>query len=183
YARYQAEQKRAAASKLQALEQARRDKNRQVENAKRKGRSRRAAIKLTGSNKLTKKLLYKQASNALKSELERIHKRYQEQRQTIYQSNKRQAWADWLKSQALQGDSEALKALRSREAAQKLKGNTLNGDAVQAEPKAMVDTITKKGTIIYRAGNSAVRDDGERLQVSTASNQTSVLAALKVAME
>ncbi|MCV5232720.1 conjugal transfer protein TrbI, partial [Escherichia coli] len=41
YARYQAEQKRAAASKLQALEQARRDKNRQVENAKRKGRSRR----------------------------------------------------------------------------------------------------------------------------------------------
>ncbi|GAJ71936.1 TraI protein [Vibrio sp. JCM 18904] len=84
----------------------------------------------------------------------------------------------------MQGDSEALKAVRSREAAQKLKGNTLNGgDAVQAEPKAMVDTITKKGTIIYRAGNSAVRDDGERLQVSTASNQTSVLAALKVAME
>lgn len=183
YARYQAEQKRAEASKSQALEQARRDKERQVENAKRKGRGCRAAIKLTGSNKLTKKLLYKQASGALKSDLERIHKRHQEQRQTIYQSNKRQAWADWLKSQALQGDSEALKALRSREAAQKLKGNTLKGDTVQAEPKSMVDTITKKGTIIYRAGNSAVRDDGERLQVATASNQTSVLAALKVAME
>ena len=83
----------------------------------------------------------------------------------------------------MQGDGEALKALRSREAAQKLKGNTLKGDAVQAELKATVDTITKKGTIIYRVGNSAVRDDGERLQVSTASNQTSVLAALKVAME
>ncbi|NMT18233.1 conjugal transfer protein TrbI, partial [Vibrio parahaemolyticus] len=95
--RYQAEQKHAAESKTQALEQARRDKDRQVDNAKRKGRGRRAAIKLTGSNKLTKKLLYKQASDALKSELERIHKRYQEQRQTIYQSNKRQAWADWLK--------------------------------------------------------------------------------------
>ncbi|EKT4485770.1 relaxase/mobilization nuclease domain-containing protein [Shewanella algae] len=183
YARYQAQQKYAAASKSQALEQARREKNRQVENAKRNGHGRRAAIKLAGSNRLVKKVLYKQASNALKADLEHIQKRYRELRQTIYQNNQRQTWADWLKSQALQGDSDALNALRNREATQKLKGNTLKGDAVQAEPKATIDTITKKGTIIYRVGNSAVRDDGERLQVATASNQTSVLAALKVAMD
>jgi hypothetical protein len=31
----------------------------------------------------------------------------------------------------------------------------------------VIDNITKKGTIIYRAGSSAVRDDGERLAVSS----------------
>ncbi|WP_407830739.1 hypothetical protein [Verminephrobacter eiseniae] len=31
----------------------------------------------------------------------------------------------------------------------------------------MIDSITKKGTIIYRTGSSAVRDDGERLVVSS----------------
>ena len=47
----------------------------------------------------------------------------------------------------------------------------------------VIDNITKKGTIIYRAGSSAVRDDGERLAVSSEADRAGVLAALRMAME
>lgn len=47
----------------------------------------------------------------------------------------------------------------------------------------MIDNITKKGTIIYRAGSSAVRDDGERLAVSSQADHSGVVAALRLAME
>ena len=46
-----------------------------------------------------------------------------------------------------------------------------------------MDNITKKGTIIFRAGNSAVRDDGERLAVSREADRAGVQAALRMAME
>jgi hypothetical protein len=38
-------------------------------------------------------------------------------------------------------------------------------------------------TIIYRAGSSAVRDDGERLAVSSQADRAGVVAALRLAME
>jgi hypothetical protein len=43
--------------------------------------------------------------------------------------------------------------------------------------------ITKKGTIIYRAGCSAVRDDGKCLAVSSQVDRAGVTAALRLAME
>jgi hypothetical protein len=46
-----------------------------------------------------------------------------------------------------------------------------------------VDNITKKGTIIFRAGMSAVRDDGDRLQVSREATREGLQAALRLAME
>ncbi len=42
---------------------------------------------------------------------------------------------------------------------------------------------TIKGTIIYRAGNSAVRDDGERLAVSRQTDRAGMAVALRPAME
>lgn len=55
----------------------------------------------------------------------------------------------------------------------------------QAKPghAPVIDNITKKGTIIYRAGASAVRDDGDRLQVSRESDQAGIQNALRMAME
>lgn len=86
--------------------------------------------------------------------------------------------------QATAGDGQALDALRAREAAQGLKGDTIQGDG-QAKPghAPVIDNITKKGTIIYRAGSSAVRDDGERLAVSSQADCAGVAAALRLAME
>lgn len=47
----------------------------------------------------------------------------------------------------------------------------------------MIDNITKKGTITYCVGVSAVRNDGDRLQVSTGTDRASVQEALRLAAE
>lgn len=47
----------------------------------------------------------------------------------------------------------------------------------------MIDNIIKKGTIIYRVGVSAVRNDGDRLQVSIGTDRASVQEALGQAAE
>ncbi len=184
YAKYKTDQQALAVAQRTALDGARQSKNRKIEDAKRSSSLRRAAIKLMGGKGLTKKLLYAQASKALRTEIQTINKEFQRDRQTCYEEHKRRTWADWLKKEALQGNGEALAALRSREAAQGLKGNTVEGKG-QAKPghAPVVDNITKKGTIIFRAGKSAVRDDGDKLQVSREATRDGLQQALKLAME
>src|SRR5690606_11580989 len=73
---------------------------------------------------------------------------------------------------------------RAREAAKGLQGNTVSGEGRAVPGHApVIDNITKKGTIIYRAGSSAVRDDGDRLQVSSEATREGLQAALRLAME
>lgn len=183
YAKYKDEQENLTATRAEALAQAKRRKDRAVKDAKQKAATKRAAIKLA-SGGVTKRLLYSQASAALRADLDRIHKGYIKERERLYQDIQRRQWADWLKQQATQGSSEALAALRAREAAQGLKGNTIAAHG-EARPghAPVIDNITKKGTIIYRAGQSAVRDDGNKLQVSTGADRAGVQEALRLAAE
>ena len=184
YARYKDAQKGLAAARAEALAEAKRRKDRAVEDAKKKAAAKRTAIKLLTDGRLTKKLLYAQVSASLGADLDAIRKIYDQERAKHYQGFQRQPWADWLKQEATQGNAEALAALRARDAAQGLKGNTIEG---QGRPRPghahVVDNITKQGTIIYRAGLSAVRDDGDRLQVSREADRDGVQAALRMAME
>ncbi|MFX1695884.1 TraI/MobA(P) family conjugative relaxase [Paraburkholderia sp. A1RO-1] len=184
YAEYQAAQQRAAAERTSALAEQRRQKEKRVENARKTGHARRAAIKLLGGGRLTKKVLYGQASNTLKADLESIYTQHRAECRRIYERHGRRTWADWLRQEALKGNAEALAALRAREAVEGLKGDTINARG-QARPghTPVVDNITKKGTVIYRAGSSAVRDDGDRLQVSRETNQEGVQHALRLAVE
>lgn len=184
YARYKEAQQHLTATRAGALTEAKRRKVRAVENAKKAATTRRAAIKHLTDGRLTKRLLYSQASAALRTDLEAIHKRYDQERTAIYQAHSRRTWADWLKHQAQAGDGQALDALRAREAAQGLKRNTIQGNGPAKPGHApVIDNITKKGTIIYRAGSSAVRDDGERLAVSSQADRAGVVTALRLAME
>lgn len=184
YARYKAEQQSLTATRAQALEQARSRKGRLVEAVKRSNRLRRATIKVIGENRTIKKLLYAQASKTLRDELQAISKQYQKERHALYDAHIRRTWADWLKKEATHGNGEALTALRAREAAQGLKGNTIQG---RGDPRpghaSVTDSITKKGTIIFRAGMSAVRDDGDKLQVSREATREGMQEALRLAME
>ncbi|CDM24645.1 IncP-type DNA relaxase TraI [Castellaniella defragrans 65Phen] len=184
YARYKDAQQTLTVARADVLAEAKRRKDRAIENAKKGAAARRAAIKHLTDGRLTKKLLYAQASAALRADLDAIHKRHAQERAAIYQEHRRRPWADWLKQQAMAGDGQALDVLRAREAAQGLKGDTIQGDG-QTKPghAPVIDNITKKGTIIYRAGSSAVRDDGERLAVSSQSDRAGVAAALRLAME
>jgi hypothetical protein len=188
YARYKAEQQDIGASRSLAWAQARDRKNRLIEAAKRTGRLKRAAIKLLGDPGVSRKLLYALASKTLRDEIEKINKQYLRDRQVIHEKCQRQTWADWLRRKATEGDREALAALRARDAAQGLKGNTLAATGAQQvgqdhKAEAHQDSITKTGTIIYRVGSSAVRDDGEKLKVSRGVTQDGLQTALCMAME
>ncbi|CAI10575.1 TraI protein of DNA transfer system (plasmid) [Aromatoleum aromaticum EbN1] len=184
YARYKAEQQTLTAARADSLAKARRRKDRAVDGAKRANRLRRATITVVDSKGVGKKALYSQASTALRDQLAEIHKEYAKEREKLSQGFKRRAWADWLKQEALQGNADALAALRGREAAQGLKGNTIAGQGATKSERAHVqDNITKKGTIIFRIGQSAVRDDGDKLQVSRDATREGVQAALRLAME
>jgi len=184
YAKYKAEQQSLTTARAQALERARHRKDRLIEAAKRSNRLRRATIKVVGEGRANKKLLYAQASKALRSEIQAINKQFQQERTALYAEHSRRTWADWLKKEAQHGGADALAALRAREAAQGLKGNTIRGEG-QAKPghAPAVDNITKKGTIIFRAGMSAVRDDGDRLQVSREATREGLQQALRLAMQ
>ncbi|MCU7927533.1 MAG: relaxase/mobilization nuclease domain-containing protein [Candidatus Thiodiazotropha sp. (ex Dulcina madagascariensis)] len=182
YAKYQEEQLALTATRGEAWEKAKGRKARLIEAAKRSNKLRRSAIKLMGGTRFAKKLLYAQAHKALRDEIQSINKQYQKERTSLFERHKRQTWADWLKQQALNGDGQALVALRAREAAQGLKGDTIKGDGGGLPGHTPVtDNITKKGTIILRAGATAVRDDGEKVQVSRQATSQAVEEALRMA--
>jgi hypothetical protein len=190
YARYQAEQRDSNAARAADWGKLRAAKDRLIAAAKRSGRLRRAAIKLMGGDRLGRHLLYAAVAKTLKNGIQKISRAHQKQRQAATERHRREAWADWLRSQATAGDAEALAALRAREAAVGLKGNTIraHGGSTAAQRGAAAvdatqDGVTKKGTVIYRVGESAIRDDGDRLNVSRGATQQGLEAALRLARE
>lgn len=185
FARYQEDQNHAKFNCASELYRARAQKNQLMESAKRGGRLKRAAIKLLRGTPVTKKALYALTSQAVQSNIEEARKKYVKERESIYLKYQRSTWADWLKLKALEGDVDALNALRSREVRQSLKGNVVAGPGVQrGEPnlKIKTDNITKTGTVIYRVGTSAIRDDGELINMSRGSSEEGIAAALHMAM-
>jgi TraI-like middle domain/MobA/VirD2-like, nuclease domain/Large polyvalent protein-associated domain 7 len=191
YAKYRVEQERFGRERQAQSLAARSRKSHRVDAAKRAGRLKRTAIKLIVGPGITKRALYALTGKGLKEEIHKIVKQYNAERKLIRKKYRREAWADWLRRKATEGDGAALAALRAREAAQGLKGNTLTGqkhrvngaptatNAISARP----DSITKKGTIIYRIGASAIRDDGAKLAVSRGATEAGLEAALHMAVQ
>lgn len=183
YARYQSESSRKTTSRAQALKAARTTKDQRIEGAKRAAKRQRTMIKLLSPGGVGKKLLYAQVHRALGKRIESIRAQYQDERRQLYEQFQRRTWADWLKQQALSGDTEALGVLRARSDRRGLQGDVVEAAGnTQPGPAATVDNITKRGTIIYRAGACAVRDDGERLQVSRQVTFEGMQQALSLAL-
>lgn len=185
YARYKNETEGMTDTRKQELKRLVDHKNRNIEDAKRSGRLKRAALKLIGGSRFEKRFLYAGISKSLKDDIFKINQRYINERQAVYDKHKRRSWADWLKAMAIKGDPEALNALRGREMAHGLKGDTVSGSGWQSTHKlrTVQDNITKKGTVIYRVGRTIIRDDGQRLKVSRGVTQTSLQAVLVMAIE
>lgn len=185
YAQYKAEQQAFGSTRAVGLAQSRGRKSQQIEAAKRTGRLKRAAIKLMTGPGVNKKALYSLVSKALRREIEKINNQNLKERQTLNAKYQRQAWADWLRSKATEGNQEALAALRARGVAKTLKGDTLaaRGTRSAQEIQHRQDSITKKGTIIYQVGTSAIRDDGDNLKVSRGTTHDGIEVALRMAME
>ena len=108
-------------------------------------------------------------SSTLVADIGKINKQYLKERQEIYDKYRRLAWADWL---------------RARDAHRELKGSTVFGKG-RRKPMQIhseQNSVTKKGTIIYRLGPNAVRDDGDKLTISRGASQDGLQAALRMAM-
>ncbi len=186
FTRYKTEQQGIGANRTREWKITRDHKNRLIEEAKRSAKLKRAATQLMGNSRAEKKLLYALTSTALRNKLKNINEQYRQDKETLFKKYPPQQWVDWLRRRATEGDTEALAALRAREAAQGLKGNVVgaaSGRRMQSAVKASQDSVTKKGTIIYRVGTSAIRDDGDQLKVSREATKDGLEAALRMAME
>jgi len=186
FTRYKTEQQGMGANRTREWKMTLNHKNRLIEGAKRSAKLKRAATKLMGNSREEKKLLYLLTSMALRNKIKNINEQYRQDKETLFKKYQPQQWADWLRRKATEGDTEALAALRAREAAQGLKGNVVGAGGDQrmtSNVKASQDSVTKKGTIIYKVGTSAIRDDGDKLKVSREATKDGLDAALRMAME
>ena len=186
YARFQMDRKRAAEGRKRATENSRKKFNDALDEVKAEGRRRRNAIKILGKGRDWKRLLYSQASASLKRNIEAVREDQRLDRVRRAAMPRTQTWADWLRAEAVVGNSDALAALRAREAKTALRGNTLQGSL--ATPHAQrhgdeFDGVTKKGAVIYPVAGSAVRDDGQRLQVDKSAKADGVKQALQMAVK
>jgi len=185
YLRYQSEQQEAStvhyAEKAKVAER----KNRLIESAKKVAQIKRGAIKIIEGARTGKKVLYGIISRTLKDEIRKINRQCLAERLAIDSKYQRRTWVDWLRAKASEGDQEALSALRARDAARGLKGDTVTGRGGRKiwQGLAEQDCITKKGTVIYRVGSTAVRDDGNKLKVSRRFDLEGLQAALGLALE
>jgi hypothetical protein len=188
FSRYKNEQQGIAGYRAKAGQAARAKKARLIADLKSKATLKRATIKLAGGSRAEKKCLYALISHSVKSELKSINEHYKQERERLKKQYQPLQWADWLRREATSGNLEALAALRARlnRGDIELKGNTVSasGGVLQKTGLNTVqDSITKKGTIIYRVGSSAVRDEGDKLKVSRGATREGLAAALCLAME
>jgi hypothetical protein len=185
YARYQEVQQRAAARGAAERAAARASKERQIEAVLQRARLKRASIKLITGPGLARRMMVQGAGKTLQDQISRIYEDYREQREAITSKYQRRNWVDWLRAQAIAGDQEALTALRARGRAPRLPGNTMTGTKrpIGAPIPVPCDSITKNGTVIYRFGSTAVRDDGDKLTVSRGATVAGLQSALRMATQ
>ena len=185
YTRYRQVQQQAAARGTAERAAARAGMERQIEAIHQRARLKRASIKLFTGPGLARRMLYRGTSKTMREALDKIHENYRKQREAIASRYQRRTWVDWLRAQAIAGDRQALAVLRARTIAPRLPGNIVGGTARAGGAPApkTCDNITKNGTVIYRFGATAVRDDGDKLTVSRGATEEGLQAALRMAMQ
>ena len=143
------------------------------------------------AGRMAKKRLYLALRAQCQSKLSRLREEAKRQREVICQEQPRHTWLSWLQAEAKAGREEALKALRSRAFGLAKK----TGAVIRAEEtgekqvftnslaSSFVDTVTKRGTVIYNVGKDALRDDGESFHVSRDASLDASILALTVAKQ
>ncbi|WP_162604565.1 TraI/MobA(P) family conjugative relaxase [Geomonas edaphica] len=185
YAKFRDDQQVAATARAAEKTKIAKRKEYLVDSAKRIAKLKRDNIKAVKANGAIKRVLYGVINNTLREEIRRIKKQCTAERLAVDGRSPWRSWADWLRAKAVEGDPEALAALRARDAATGLKGNTVTGKGGRknAPTVAERDGITKKGTVIYHVGSTVVRDDGDRLQISRGYTIEGLQDALLLASE
>jgi hypothetical protein len=185
YAQYQGAQAHVATIRARERERVRARKEQRIEAAMRHVRLKRAALKLVQMPRDAKKMMYSALANALRNEIAEIKREFKQEYISISQKCHRRQWSDWLRHQAGTGNLDALAVLRRRKLTRDVTVDSINGNA-PLQPYASGrrhDSVTTQGTIIYRVGASAVRDEGDTLRVSRGAEQDAMQTALRMALE
>lgn len=189
YARYQQEQEDSARKRSSQWVMLRQSRDQLIERAKREAKLKRNLIKSIKAGRLAKKALYATAHQQFKTTIAVIKSDYQKAYQHSKASHSRMGWLDWLAFEAKNGKTQALAVLRSRRIGQ-FKGNQVSAKQCHDGPSAnsyfkdgLVESITKIGTVTYKAGSTTIRDDGKRLIVLPDTTQDALADILHVAMK
>ncbi|MEQ1779041.1 MAG: TraI/MobA(P) family conjugative relaxase [Nitrosomonas sp.] len=194
YARYQQEQENSARQRTNQWVMLRHTRDQLIDRAKREAKLKRNIIKSIKAGRLAKKALYATTYQQLKTTIAVIQGDYQKAYQRSKTNHSRIGWLDWLTFEAKNGNAEALAVLRSRRVGQ-FKGNQVsakqsNDDSIANShfkdgfiKDRSVESITKIGTVTYKAGSTIIRDDGKRLIVLPDASREALVDILQVAMK
>ncbi|SEQ06537.1 TraI/MobA(P) family conjugative relaxase [Nitrosomonas ureae] len=189
YARYQQEQTDSARQRTTQWAMLRHTRDQLIERAKREAKLKRNLIKSIKAGRLAKKALYATAHQQFKTTIEVIKSDYQKDYQSSKTRHSRMGWLDWLAFEAKNSNAEALAVLRSRRVGQ-FQGNQVSakqshdGSGANSHFKdGLVESISKIGTVTYKAGSTTIRDDGKRLIVLPDTSQEALKDILQVAMK
>lgn len=155
-----------------------------IEKAKKRGRIKRATLKLMNLSKVQKKFLYSHINKTLLNEIDNIRKNYAKERSWLLDSYQNKTWADWLKRKAQEGDQDALVAMRYRNRKNKHDYTISGAGSVFSILKlGQIDSITKEGTEIYKKDNSVIRDNGKEIIISKGGSIPALKRALVMARQ
>ena len=192
YARYQQEQANSARQSSSQWAILRQNRDQLIERAKREAKLKRNIIKSIKAGRLAKKALYATAHQQFKTTIAVIKSDYQKAYQSSKTRHSRMGWLDWLAKEAKNGNAEALAVLRSRRIGQ-FKGNQVSAKQSNDKPNgyfkdgfikvSSIESITRIGTVTYKAGSTTIRDDGKWLIVLPDTSQEALRDILQVAMK
>ena len=188
YERYQQQQANAFSRRKEQWLKLRQQRDLLIERAKQEARSKRNIIKHVQVGPLGKKALYATVSLQFKTTLEEIKRDYCKVYAQLKGDTRRMAWLDWLAVEARNGNAGALAVLRARNKRVERDG-TVKGDHIAGieynnnqSRTDNIESVTKDGTVFYKTGSMAVRDDGKRLFVSQHALDNSLVDVLQVAI-
>ena len=160
---------------------------RKIEEVRRENRNDRKHARRIPAGRTAKRRLYAAIDAKYKAQMERIREESRQERQTVYSQTPRRNWLTWLQKQAKNGRQEALKALRARafglakQVGAAILGEKSGTDDILEGKK--VDSVTKRGTVIYSNGTDALRDDGESLRIARTASLDTAIMALQIAKQ
>lgn len=170
--------------KEKIYQQARKKRDLSIKEAKDRAKFKREIIKLTKNNPF-KKNIYNSIHSTLLKNIEKSKNIYQEE--ILAAKNlKPIPWLDWLKIEA-KNNPEALKVLKNRGLFVNNKSDSFYKSSAQEDvltliPGAKVDSITKKGNVIYSVAASKLIDEGNKLSVAKGVTNNGLEAAILMAI-
>ncbi|MCP5276593.1 MAG: relaxase/mobilization nuclease domain-containing protein [Burkholderiales bacterium] len=188
YERYQQQQENSASWRKEQWLKLREQRDLLIERTKHEARRKRSIIKHVQAGPLGKKALYATVSLQFKTTIDKIKRDYREAYTQLKAGTRRMSWLDWLTVEAKNGNAEALAVLRARnkrgDAVGAVMGDHIAGIEYNNNQSRTgdIESVTKDGTVFYKAGTTAVRDDGKRLFVSKHAVDDSLADVLQVAI-